>query len=391
MQTLKILVVDDEAGMRHSISRALKNHTIQLHDVEHQVRFDVESAASGEEALVHMESGMPDILLLDHQLGGITGIEVLGRLAAQQRDVLTIMITAFATIETAVRATKTGAFDFLAKPFTPDELKETARKAAAHLMVQREARRLAAEKRRVRFEFISVLAHELKSPLGVVETYLSMMKNRISGTEVSAYDEVIGRSQARLEGMRKLIDDLLDLTRIESGERRRDLGDVDVVAAARAAVESAGPIAAQNQVTIRLVAEGAVVMTADRGELDIIFNNLVSNAVKYNRQNGTVDVSISADADHVRIEVADSGIGLSDEEMGRLFGEFARIRNSKTRSIPGSGLGLSTVRKIAELYHGGVTVRSQPDVGSTFAVVLERKSLLTESSGGPRRNAELVA
>lgn len=391
MQTLRILVVDDEAGMRHSIARAMKNYAIRLPDVEDEVRFEIDSAANGEEALSRIDARPPDMLLLDHQLGGITGIDVLARISAQSRDILTIMITAFATIETAVRATKGGAFDFLAKPFTPEELKETVRKAAAHLMVQREARRLAAEKRRVRFEFISVLAHELKSPLSVVETYVGMLNSRVNGTELSAYDELISRSLRRLEGMRKLIDDLLDLTRIESGERRRDLGEVDVVAIARAAIEAAAPAAAHRRVAIRMAATQPIMMIADRGELEMILNNLLSNAVKYNRDDGTVDVTVSADGSYVTIEVKDTGIGLTADELGRLFNEFVRIRNEKTRAIPGSGLGLSTVRKITQLYNGSVTARGQADVGSTFTVVLERSATPSETIHGAPRNPELVA
>jgi two-component system, sensor histidine kinase and response regulator len=372
MQTLQVLVVDDEAGMRHSVARALRDHTIRLSNVDQEVRFEVNSAASGEEALTRIEAQVPDILLLDHQLGGITGIDVLKRLAATGRDLLTIMITAFATIETAVRATKCGAFDFLAKPFTPDELKDTIRKAAAHLMVQREARRLAAEKRRVRFEFISVLAHELKSPLGVVETYLSILSGRPNGNDLSAYEDIVKRCQARMEGMRKLIEDLLDLTRIESGERQRELRRVDLVAVARSAMEALAPAAAARRVTMNLASDAAATMTADQGEVEIVLNNLLSNAIKYNREDGRVDVRIAADEASVTLEVTDTGIGLAPEETSQLFSEFVRIKNERTHGIPGSGLGLSTVRKIAQLYDGTVGVRSQPDAGSTFTVVLRR-------------------
>ncbi len=109
---------------------------------------------------------------------GISGLEVLDRLADMQTDMLTIMITAYASIETAVSATKRGAYDFLAKPFTPDELKSTIRKAAARLILAKQARKLAEEKQQVRFEFIRVLAHELKAPLNAVAGYLELIQKR---------------------------------------------------------------------------------------------------------------------------------------------------------------------------------------------------------------------
>jgi signal transduction histidine kinase len=105
--------------------------------------------------------------------------------------------------------------------------------------------------------------------------------------------------------------------------------------------------------------------------MEILFNNLVSNAVKYNRDGGRVDVTIEPSAEGVRIEVADTGIGLSADEASRLFQEFVRIRNARTRTIPGTGLGLSIVKKLAQLYSGDVTVESEPNVGSTFTVTLK--------------------
>ena len=101
-------------------------------------------------------------------------------------------------------------------------------------------------------------------------------------------------------------------------------------------------------------------MMADRGEIEMILNNLVSNAVKYNRDGGRVDVTLRPDAGAVLIAVADTGIGMTAEEAGRLFGEFVRIKNDQTRHILGSGLGLSIVKKLAALYNGEAWVTSEP-------------------------------
>jgi DNA-binding NtrC family response regulator len=117
---LKVLVADDEPGIRHSIKRALKNYTFEMPVLERVVSFEVQDVDSGEAALELLEKEPQDLLLLDYKMGGMTGLEVLEKLHKQPHDMLVIMITAFATIETAVRATKSGAFDFIAKPFTPD-------------------------------------------------------------------------------------------------------------------------------------------------------------------------------------------------------------------------------------------------------------------------------
>jgi len=115
-------------------------------------------------------------------------------------------------------------------------------------------------------------------------------------------------------------------------------------------------------------------MTADRGEIEIVLNDLVTNAVKYNRDQGRVNVRLAADGEKVTIIVADTGIGMSPEEAERLFNDFVRIKNEKTRGIAGSGLGLSIVMKIAQLYGGTARVESTPDVGTTFTVELKRRA-----------------
>jgi signal transduction histidine kinase len=370
METLRVLVTDDELGMRLGVSRTLRDFLVRVPDVNDEVAFSVCEAETGEQALEIIERDPPDILLLDYKMPGISGLEVLDRLAAKPGDMLTIMITAYASIETAVTATKRGAYDFLAKPFTPDELKSTIRKAAARLILAKQTRKLAEEKRQVRFEFISVLGHELKAPLNAIEGYLQMFKDRSLGGDPTAYDEGIDRSMIRIDGMRKLIADLLDVTQIESGRKNRQLVQVDVSECAKASIEAFAAQAAERNITLELEAVSPALINADRGELEMIFTNLISNAVKYNRDGGRVDIGVRKDGGQVVITVSDNGIGMTEEESQKLFGEFVRIKNEKTRNILGSGLGLSIVKKLAQLYGGDATVASKPGVGSTFTVVL---------------------
>jgi len=378
--TFRVLVTDDEPGMRDGTVRALSRFTARVEELDATVAFVVETASSGEEALEIVEARRPDILLLDYKLPGISGLDVLARLQGRASDMITVMITAYASLETAITATKQGAFDFLTKPFTPQELRATVRKATNQLLLVREAQRLAEEKRRVRFEFISVLAHELKAPLNAVEGYLDLMLAGLRAGDTAGFEHALARSQARIQGMRKLIVDLLDMTRIESGAAVRELAEHDLTELARAAVEGQAPLAAQRGIRVRLEDAGPVTAVVDRGELEIVLSNLVSNAVKYNRDHGEVVVRVLRDRDAVRVEVDDTGVGMTDEETARLFNDFVRIRNRKTAGVEGSGLGLSTVRKIALLYGGQVTVRSVQDVGSTFAFAIPR----ADEPGGPQ-------
>jgi two-component system sensor histidine kinase/response regulator len=371
METLNVLVADDELGMRLGVQRTLRRYVTHVEDVKTDVRFAVQQVESGDAALEVVEADPPDILLLDYKMPGLSGLEVLDRIRDLKLDMLTVMITAYASIETAVTATKRGAYDFLAKPFTPDELKATIRKAAARIILAKHARKLAQERKQVRFQFIRVLGHELKAPLGAIEGYLNMMKDQTLGSDFSAYGDMVQRSCKRIEGMRKLIVDLLDMTRIESGRLERQLEDVDLVEAARSAIENFTPDADARGIRISLDAGNEEVIRADRREVDMIFNNLISNAVKYNRDGGKVDVSLARDGEAVELRVADTGIGMSKKEQEKLFGEFVRIRNAKTQNILGSGLGLSILKKLVQLYGGEVVVESEPDVGTAFSLTLK--------------------
>jgi two-component system sensor histidine kinase/response regulator len=372
VETLRVLVVDDETGMRLAVARVLSSYSVRLGDTgEHTITFSVETAETGEEALELMAKSVPDLLLLDMKLPGMSGLDVLKEVHDRHYHTLTVMITAYATLETAIEATKRGAHDFLPKPFTPDDLRVAVRRAIRHYMVQREARRLADEKRQVRFQFISVLGHELKAPLAAVEGFLQILKDGSAGNDPEVVAKIVDRALIRTEGMRKLIVDLLNLTRIESGQKRRELSPTDLKEVAAAAIETVSAAATVRGITVDLHAPEAPVIVGDRSELEIVFNNLVSNAVKYNRDNGRVDLTIEP-ADHGwRISVKDTGIGMAPEDCARLFQEFVRIRNDQTRNIAGTGLGLSIVKKIAQMYGGDASVESEPGVGSTFAVTLK--------------------
>jgi len=365
--TLQVVMVDDEEALCQGVRRIIEKYRVHVADVLVDASFRFRYFTSGEDFLVYLsEGGEIDLLLLDLKLPGVGGMDVLDTLSGLGREVLTIMITAYATFETAVKATKLGAYDFLAKPFTPDELRYALRKATQQLILSRQALKLAEEKRQVRFNFISVLAHELKAPLNAVEGYLNILRT----TEEDQNLQMVERSIMRVDGMKKLIGDLLDLTRIESGQRERVIKRLDLGELARASMELFAVDAERRGIKMQVDADRDVELTADPGEVEIIFNNLVSNAVKYNRDGGAVTVKLRRKDDAVRIAVSDTGIGLRPEEAAKLFNEFTRIKNEQTVKILGSGLGLSTVRKIADMYDGEATVKSAAGMGSTFTVTL---------------------
>ncbi|MEL7565587.1 MAG: ATP-binding protein [Clostridiales bacterium] len=379
MQKLKVLIVDDELGIREGTRRVLEDFVFSLSYVGEEYGFLLFTAASGEEALALMREREFDIVLLDNKLPGIQGADILEFLQMEKRDTLALMMTAYASVETAVAATKRGAYDFIVKPFTPDEMKSALHKAGKHLILARLASKLTAEKNKIRFELISLVAHELKAPIDAVTGYLRLMNEKTAGAKIEDYQHMIERSLARMEGMKKLIFDLLDLTRIESGATRRSLKQVDLKEAARMAIENMRNKAGEKRVKIELNAPGLFYFRADWMEMEMLFNNLVSNAVKYNIEQGKVDVSLEDIDDSTVIKVRDTGIGMTGDETKIIFNEFTRIKNEKTHHIPGSGMGLSIVKKIVDLYNGSIKAESFTGEGTVFTVILPKERM--ESTG----------
>jgi two-component system sensor histidine kinase/response regulator len=370
METLNLLVVDDEPGMCSAIRRALATYEIPAVNEDPAVAFAIDETDSAEAALEKIAARRVDILLLDYKLPQMSGMELLQRIADSQTEVTTVMMTAYASIETAVTATRRGAYDFLAKPFTPDELKSTVYRASRVRLLQRRAHRLMQEKRRFRLELLTIVSHELKRPLAAVETYLNIIRDHSAGDDPAVYQDMIERCRVRTGEMRKLIMDLLDSARIESGQHKRCLEPVDLLPLLEGSIAAARSEAEANGVEFVLSAPERLEIQADRNEMQIIFNNLVSNAVKYNRRGGTVTIRLASQGTSITLCVADTGIGIGQEDQANIFKEFSRIKNEKTQDIPGSGLGLSIVKRIVDLYGGTIHLQSRPDEGTTFTVTL---------------------
>jgi signal transduction histidine kinase len=349
----------------------LRNYKIELPYVDSYYEIETEQADSGEKAIEMLRKKDYQLVLLDNMLPGINGTDVLEWMSNENKNSITIMITAFASIETAVSATKNGAYDFLTKPFTPQDLKSAVHKAGKHYILNNITKKLTEEKNKIRFQFISVLSHELKAPIAAVSNYLKIMERHIVGDSLSSYDDYIKRSLIRIGDMEKLIFDLLDLTRIESGEKKRELANISIKGVIEQSFENYKEMAEDKGVEIISKLDD-IFIEGDTTEIEIITNNLVSNAIKYNIDNGKMYVNLEEVDSEVIFTVEDSGIGIDEKDVHKLFKEFSRIKNEKTAQISGSGIGLSTVKKIVSLYNGEIIVTSKIGEGTKFKIILKK-------------------
>ena len=372
MSTLKILVVDDEPGIRSGIIRIMNNYKVDYPFMDESISFEMLEAATGEEGIEIIESNKPDIILLDNKLPGMQGVEVLEYIKNKQYKIIVVMITSYASLELAVKATHDGAYDFIPKPFTPQELRSSMENIAKQLFLRQMTAKLQKEGKQIRFQFLSVLSHELKAPLNAIEGYMNMIQEKEYGDNVDAYKDIIDRSVGRIAAMRHLIMDLLDLTYIESGDKKRTIQQVNFTEKAQSAIDTMQPYAIQKDVAVKLTANKSILFEADPDEIEIIFNNLISNAIKYNKKFGNVECEIIETQKNIEIKVTDTGIGMTKEEISKIFNDFVRIKNSQTKNISGSGLGLSILKKIIYLYNGNINVDSIPGEGTTFIINFPR-------------------
>jgi signal transduction histidine kinase/CHASE3 domain sensor protein len=219
-------------------------------------------------------------------------------------------------------------------------------------------------------DFMSTVSHELRTPLTSIAGYLELMLDAEAGDLTDAQRrmlEVIARNTRRL---RELIEDMLILSKIESGSFRITTSEIDVAAAVDQALAAIAPVAAKASVRVHTEAYGPLPLQADAEQLDRVLVNLLTNAVKFTPAEGTVTVTARRDDGHVTITVADTGMGIPEAEQQVLFTRFFRASNAIHQAIPGTGLGLAIVRTIIDSHGGTIDVRSTENVGTTVTVRL---------------------
>jgi two-component system phosphate regulon sensor histidine kinase PhoR len=216
-----------------------------------------------------------------------------------------------------------------------------------------------------------MVAHEIKNPLAAIEGYLNVILSGVAGEDAARDREMMRRSLVRAGTLRTMISELMSLTAMETGNfviKRSPLAIDEVVAET---VNSCEEKATEKGIELSLNADGAAGrVLADRAAMVRVFTNLIDNAIKYTPEKGHVDVSVEHDGLYVKVAVRDDGIGMTQDEMDRVFDEFFRAKNEYTARVPGTGLGLSLVKRLVEMHQGRVALESSLGKGSTFTVTL---------------------
>jgi signal transduction histidine kinase len=357
-----IVVIDDEESMRDSCRMILEKDG-----------FLTETAENGNSGLIKVEKIRPDLVLIDLKMPGISGLEVLEKIKKIDSNIIPIVITGYATIESAVEAMKRGAYDFLPKPFTPQELRLIIKRGLERIELIREAESLRKEKKLIEENFITMVSHQLRSPLVAITQYFEVILGGIAGEVAPKQKDMLVKARARLNNLLELINDWLDIARMDGGSIVDKLKSVSLAKLIKKQLDFLEPYAEKNKVTLSLSSvSGSDTALGDSDSLEQVFSNLISNAIKYNKPNGTIGVLIKEEEDYISTEIKDTGIGISEEHIPYLFDQFYRVSRSEDKKQKGSGLGLAIAKKIVDAHNGSIQVTSKPGKGSVFTVQLPK-------------------
>jgi signal transduction histidine kinase len=387
--TPSILVIENEEDIRAEYSSILT-----------EKGYTVETTETGETALDLVTRKPFDLLVVDLMIPTMGGLKLMGRVRAHDPEIIMIAAAKSATIQNTVKAMKQGAYDYLPKPIASDRLvsavscgleERRLRLEAQALMGERDRKLLEdgqelgavatlrnvtglKQEERAKSHFMSVVTHELRAPLSAIEGYLTAYLTAAAGGDPAKNRRMLERAQQRTHALLELVDDLLQFSKLESrrvGEKKELLdlsklltGTVDLIRNQGAAQSLRFEV--EVPATLPLV-------EADRGQMERLFTNLISNAIKYNVKHGTVKITTKADRHFLKIKVKDTGVGIPKEYLPRIFEEFYRVSTPETRYVTGTGLGLSIVKRIVEAHHGLIKVESKMGHGSTFTVRLPLK------------------
>ncbi len=482
----KVLIVDDEKGLRVGAQRLLTGEG-----------YEVTTAENGTDAVRLGTEAEFDLAVIDLKMPDLDGLEVLQQIKEKFPNTVCFIATAFASYETAVEATRLGAHSYIPKPFSPEELLSNLKDGYQRRLVNLEAEKwkkereeslleVAFEKTRmniivnsiadgvlvvnkdglavlhnpaalrflelqrisveeyildklrpeilemfkkfideennehksytvqielkpnreffieatasavrhpgnnlagvvivfkditelkkielIKSQFVSMVSHELKAPIAAVYGFLKLFNDDSISLTPEQRKDYQNRSMIRLDGLLTMVNDLLDISRMEMQTVHREIKRVCIH-------EVIATILELFQIDINKKGihvifdqeEYKQCIKADSDEITRLFTNLISNAIKYNREQGTITIKLSLSDDYLLVTIKDSGIGLKPEEKNKLFTEFFRAKNDKTKNISGTGLGLSIVKRIVDSYSGKIEVESDYGEGTTFKVFL---------------------
>ena len=392
-----LLAIDDDPDNRAFLTKAVAKQG-----------FEVVTAPNATQARRQLDSRRPALIFLDVQMPEESGLALLPQMLRDYPESVVVMMTAYGSEQVAAEALRGGADDYIAKPIDLQRLRALLERnldkqrlraerqslvarlkdSNRYLMRQHAALRRADEEilqinrqleqsNRYKSEFLANMSHELRTPLNAVlgfsEILLDATMNLTSG-ERTEFLRNIHSSGQHLLG---LINDILDLAKIEAGKMELHAEEMPVAEALQEVTSILEPMARQQGLQLILAGLADVgVIKADRSKFKQVLYNLLSNAVKFTPPPGQITVTVKDSPEQLTVSVHDTGIGMKEEDLPKLFREFEQIDGSYTRRYQGTGLGLALCRRFVEMHGGRIWAESHFGKGSTFTFTIPRDARL---------------
>jgi signal transduction histidine kinase len=352
-----ILIIDDEEALRDGCSQVLE-----------KAGYAVLTAEQGIEGIKLAREHLPDMAFIDLKMPNISGMEIIEILSRDIPDIVLVMITGFATIVSAVEAMQKGAYDYLPKPFNPDQLRVLAKRGLEHRNLKIETKRLRVEKDLMERNFITFVSHEMRSPLVVIRQYIEAL-NEIAGDRFDKdVKEIIDRCRKRIQNLEELVEHWLDISRIEDGTFAQQKVSLSLDSIISRSVEEMIPLCRKRGISLETnIPQKLPQITGDAESLVRVFTNIIGNATKYTPEGGKITVTCQHDEFYINVSIADTGMGIPPDKLSLIFEPFFRC-GEKNEKHSGSGLGLTFCKKIMESHKGCIAVSSKEGEGTTFVL-----------------------
>ncbi|HOP63113.1 MAG TPA: response regulator [Spirochaetota bacterium] len=337
----KLLIIDDEDIVLKSCIRILRNED-----------YEIDTAYSGEEGLNKIDENKYDLVITDLMMPGMSGMDVLRNVKERKLDLIVVIFTGYATAETAREALKMGAFDYIPKPFTPEEFRDVIHNAI----------KSGEGSEATMLDLMAIVSHELKSPVSVVHTTAQTLAKGYFGNLEPKQKEILETIIRNCQYLEDIIRSYIDLSKMELDDLEAFNQKVNLVDDVVNGVLEI-PEYSSNMKQMPIITDFKIkpVIQGDPNLLQIVITNLVNNAIKYGREKTEIKISVYDKGGDIIFSIYNQGVGISKEDIDtRLFSKFGRLRQKGTEGVKGSGLGLYICRKIIEKHNGKMWVESVP-------------------------------
>ncbi|MBI3321527.1 MAG: response regulator [Candidatus Omnitrophica bacterium] len=388
-----VLVFEDHADQARVTKSALE-----------QEGFAVEVCRTGREGLAALSHQDYPVCLMDSRLPDMTGAELLRYIHAIRPRTVSIVVTSHEDERLAIEAMKQGAYEYMVKSPSMDhvaalpfvireglerlhlkdersqlqtELWEHARLLEERNTLLRKANEELKRVNQMKSDFISMVSHELRTPLATIKEFAAILADKIAGPVTDSQRDYLAIIKSNVDRLARIIDDLLDMAKIEAGRIVLNRGVVEIEPLLDQVVQSIWPLANNKHIALELkLPDKLPPIFADADKVTQVLTNLVSNAVKFTAESGRVTISLTEQANDIEFRVADTGVGIAPGDLPKLFEKFQQIRPvAAADGSKGTGLGLAISKRLVELHGGRIWVMSELDRGSTFAFTIPRHAM----------------